>query len=307
MTILDAHGASITPMEGGRLLTFLGVEGYDVYNASLPFTYAGNTYLFGRVEKREIWADSTARLFIKQQENQYALVPDAKVYPLEDPFLVPIDDEFVLGGTCVTKTEGVVTNYHVRFYRGKNPLEMECFATGPERMKDIRLVELPNGEIGVMSRHRGTEITREKGSLAEIGYTQIKSLDRLCPEIIANAPLIPSVFTSTQWGGANQLIPLEGGRIGVVGHHAWQVPFEGERPLAIYVATSFRFDPKAWQVEDLKLIGKRRMFPDYPPKRPFLQDCLFTSGIVTEKGQTLLYSGLGDAAQGYLPIVNPFA
>ena len=45
------------------LLTFSGIEGYDVYNCSLPFCHEGETYLFGRVEKREEWARSRAMLF----------------------------------------------------------------------------------------------------------------------------------------------------------------------------------------------------------------------------------------------------
>lgn len=36
-----------------NLLTFAGVEGYDVYNTSVPFAYEGKSYLFVRVERRE--------------------------------------------------------------------------------------------------------------------------------------------------------------------------------------------------------------------------------------------------------------
>lgn len=37
--------------EQGILLTF-EVEGYDVYNTSVPFMYEGKEYIFGRVERR---------------------------------------------------------------------------------------------------------------------------------------------------------------------------------------------------------------------------------------------------------------
>lgn len=40
------------------ILTFHGVEGYDVYNTSIPFSWEGNEYLFGRVERRSEWARS---------------------------------------------------------------------------------------------------------------------------------------------------------------------------------------------------------------------------------------------------------
>lgn len=308
MTIVDAHRNPSSTTQQGCLLTFNGVDGYDVYNTSLPFTWQGNTYLFGRVERRERWAQSNTRLFLQTDNSSYTLQAESISYPLEDPFWVRIGDEFVLGGTCVTKVQGVVVNYHVRFYRGKSPFDLEYFTSGPEKMKDIRLLQLPNEQIAVMSRHRGSAITSAHGTLAEMGYTQIDGLDALCPEIIQQAPLIPSVFTPQQWGGANQLILLDDHKIGVIGHHAWQKeePVEGERPLSIYVATSFILNTQTKRVEDLKLIGKRSMFPFFPPKKPHLNDCIFTSGIVIQDGQTLLYSGLGDTTQGYLPIQNPF-
>ena len=35
------------------LLTFKGVDGFDVYNCSIPFTWNGRSYIYGRVEKRD--------------------------------------------------------------------------------------------------------------------------------------------------------------------------------------------------------------------------------------------------------------
>ncbi|MCI8361224.1 MAG: DUF1861 family protein, partial [Clostridiales bacterium] len=40
------------------LLIFQGVDGFDVYNCSIPFTWQGETYIYGRVEKRDEWARS---------------------------------------------------------------------------------------------------------------------------------------------------------------------------------------------------------------------------------------------------------
>ena len=36
-----------------RRLRFLGVEGFDVYNITTPFSCGGRMYIAGRVEKRE--------------------------------------------------------------------------------------------------------------------------------------------------------------------------------------------------------------------------------------------------------------
>ena len=32
---------------------FLGADGYDVYNPSIPFYWKGKRYIYGRIEKRE--------------------------------------------------------------------------------------------------------------------------------------------------------------------------------------------------------------------------------------------------------------
>jgi len=44
-------------------LTFKGVDGFDVYNPSIPFDWNGRRYIFGRVERRAEWARSWVRLF----------------------------------------------------------------------------------------------------------------------------------------------------------------------------------------------------------------------------------------------------
>ena len=113
------------------LLAFYGVDGYDVYNCSLPFCW----------------------------------------------------------------------NY---FYRGTKVDDLCYFTTGPDYMKDIRLVELGDGRIGVFSRPRNEEILKKHGSESMIGFSIINSLDELTADIIENAPLIDSLFEDGEWGGCNQ-------------------------------------------------------------------------------------------------------
>ncbi len=36
-------------------VSYLGIDGYDVYNPSLPFEVNGRCYMFGRVESRDVW------------------------------------------------------------------------------------------------------------------------------------------------------------------------------------------------------------------------------------------------------------
>lgn len=151
------------PQQENVLLTFTGVDGYDVYNCSIPFTWEGREYIFGRVERREEWARSWVRLFEKSGKDTYALVPGSMIYQLEDPFIQMIHGELVLGGTSVEKESGNVKTYRGYFYRGKKLDDLVYFTTGPDRMKDIRLVELRDGRIGVFSRARGRKIEEMYG------------------------------------------------------------------------------------------------------------------------------------------------
>ena len=48
------------------LLRFEGTQGWDVYNCSIPFEWKGKSYIFGRVERREDFANSTSWLFPKR-------------------------------------------------------------------------------------------------------------------------------------------------------------------------------------------------------------------------------------------------
>ncbi|MCK5198230.1 MAG: DUF1861 family protein, partial [Spirochaetales bacterium] len=131
---------------------FIGVDGYDVYNSSLPFSWKGKTYIYGRVEKREEWARSWVRLFQSAGRDKWSLVPNSMIYQLEDPYIAFIDEEIVLGGTHVRMKQKKIDTFYGYFYKGKDLDDLVYFTTGPDYMKDIRLVELDGSRIGVFSR-----------------------------------------------------------------------------------------------------------------------------------------------------------
>jgi hypothetical protein len=124
------------------VLTFKGaaINGFDVYNCSVPFTWQGRRYIYGRVEKREEWARSWVRLFEETGKDEYSLVQGSMIYQLEDPFIVFIDKEIVMGGTHVVMNRGKIKTLYGYFYRGTDLEDMRYFTTGPDFMKDIRLV-----------------------------------------------------------------------------------------------------------------------------------------------------------------------
>lgn len=76
-------------------LTFHGVDGYDVYNASIPFTWGGKPYIYGRIERRSEWARSWVRRFENTGKDDWTLVPNSMIYQLEDPYVSVIGDTFV--------------------------------------------------------------------------------------------------------------------------------------------------------------------------------------------------------------------
>ena len=289
-------------------LTFTGIDGFTVYNCSIPFTWEGKDYIYGRVEKRDQWARSWVRLFEKTGKDQYALVPGHMIYQLEDPYIADIQGEFVLGGTHVVKKSGKIDTLYGYFYRGTHIDDLEYFTTGPRGMKDIRLVDRKDGTIGVFSRPRNAAVKAKYGSESMIGFTTIRSLDELTDEVIENATPIEGIFANGEWGGCNQVYLLAGGRLGIIGHQSYTQPQEGGVDLAVYLNIAFEFDPETFAVSNRKVIGTRSCYPAGEPKLPQLADCTFTSGIaLREDGKVDLYAGIGDEGEGRITIDYPFS
>lgn len=297
-------------------LTFTGVEGWTVYNCSIPFQWNGREYIYGRVERRDQWANSHVRLFEKTGRDQYAVVRDHMTYQLEDPYIADIQGELTMGGTHVRKKGGEIDTVYGYFFRGTDIENMMYFTSGPKGMKDIRLVDLEDGRIGVFSRPRSKEIEEKFGSASMIGFAVISSLDELTDEVVSNATPIEGIFGQGEWGGCNQAYLLENGKIGIIGHQSYSevvddnMAIVGAKPteLAVYVNISFEFDPKDFTVSNSKIIGTRRCYPAGEPKLPQLMDCTFTSGIVARNdGRADLYGGLGDTEEGRITIDYPFS
>lgn len=293
---------------GSSLIKFNGVDGFDVYNCSIPFTWDSKEYIYGRVEKREEWARSWVRLFEKTGKDEYIVVPDVMPFQLEDPYISFIQGEIIFGGTHVRKRKGEIDTFYGYFYRGTDLNNLIYFATGPDLMKDIRIVQMANGKIGVFSRPRNEEIKRKYGSASVIGFTTIDTINDLTDDVIFNAKVIDGLFGDDEWGGCNQAYLLRDGTIGVIGHKSYIDTLPNGEKLAIYVNISFEFDPETFSVSEPKIIGTRSCYPEAPAKMPYLIDCTFTSGIVMrEDGKADLYAGIGDVMEGRIVIDYPFS
>lgn len=285
--------------DGGRTrLTFAGVDGRDVYNITAPFETRGTVVIAGRVESRD--SEFSEVRFFRQDGPQWRLIEDAPAFTLEDPFVTRVGDEWVFGGVQVhvESASHRIVSWSTQFYRGPDIWSLGLFATGPSHMKDIRLVRLPRGKIGVFTRPQGNP-----GGRGQIGFFTISSLDQLEADAISAAPLFTDQFMAEEWGGVNEAHVLENGRIGVLGHIACFDAAQGKH----YYAMAFGFDPESGRRTPVKIIARRSDFQPGASKSPQLQDVLFSGGLVRRPGGTaVLYCGVGDAEAHCLTIEDPF-
>lgn len=283
------------------LLKFNGIdEGYDVYNCSIPFIYEGKKYIYGRVELHDQWAQSKICLFSESAPDEFQLTENSEYYHLEDPFISVVNNKLIMGGVSVIKTRGKIKSFFCPFYQGESPEQMQYFTTGPLGMKDIRLVQIPNG-IGVFTRPGG-----------RVGFTVIKDISELDDKIISEAPLIDFI-DGDGYGGMNQCYYLSSGMIGALGHMVYpKINNKGETER-VYVNVAAIFDPETRKTLGTKIIGTRYSYPESdhikisPDTGVALDDTAFTTGLVMrDDGKVDLYSGLSDALEGRITIDYPF-
>lgn len=295
-----AHKASV--------LTFTGMDGRDVYNCSAPFRLDGVKHLYGRVERRSIWSDSAVYLFRETAPDCFAPVPGSRLYPMEDPAVCLWDDRLLLSGIHVTKEQGMIRSYGTYFFRGRvaQAAAPEYFTTGPQGMKDIRVVKLPEG-FGVFTRPGNT-----------VGYTVLDSLEKLTPAALEHAA-DTGLIEPTGHGGVNQCFPLEGGCIGLIGHEAYATRPVGA-PETVdwyglhhsYVAIAAVYDPAENRVRHSRIVATATCFQKSackvtPVGQP-MDDVVFPSGILWRSDGCIdLYAGVGDATEQRLTLEDPFA
>lgn len=285
-----------------EVLKFSGVGRSDVYNITAPFWDDGRWVLAGRVEKRfsEV---SEVRFFTPDGKGTWRLLPDAPAFPLQDPFVTRIHGELVLGGVeTFIDPEGqppYFWRWRTVFFRGESLSSLRPFARGPVGMKDIRLVELEDGRIGVFTRPQGG-----RGGRGKIGFFTIDRLDDLKGADFEEAPLLEGLFGEEEWGGANEAQLLPGGKVLVLGHVA-RFGSSGERH---YYPMAFVFTPREFSHEEMVLLGERRIFRPGPSKHRGVRDVVFPGGLHRIPGETaILYAGVSDAGAQRLWLPDIFA
>ncbi|XZF74828.1 MTP-1 family protein [Bacillus sp. AL-1R] len=279
-------------------IVFTGVGNNDVYNISAPFEDEGELVIAGRVESRD--SEHSVVYFFVKKNGEWVRREESPILELQDPFFTRIAGELVVGGVQIfphPEKDGEL-GWRTVFYKGDSIAKLEEFAKGPDGMKDLRLVELKDKTIGVLTRPQG-----EKGGRGKIGWSTIPSLSELTIDVINNAPLLENQFIEEQWGGANEAHLLSNGKIGVLGHIA-SFDEEGNRH---YYPMIFGFDPQTGAFSKMELIATRSQFLPGPSKRPDLIDVVFSGGLVRHSNGTAeLYAGISDADAQKITMVDPF-
>lgn len=278
-------------------IRFSGTEGYDVYNVCQPFWFRGRWVLPGRVERRDGHV-SEIRFFDLLPEGQAFALPFS-LPGMEDPCAGFLGEKLLVGGTEIVLDDGSdIVSWHTAFYLGADFFDLKKALVAPAKMKDVRLFE-KNGKIHVF--------TRPQGGIAKggrIGYLAADSLAELTPERMEKAELLDTQFPEECWGGVNQVLPLENGFLGIVGHIARM----SSGDVRHYCGMTFVFDPRTRRSTSVRILCERKDFPLGPAKRPDLEDVVFLGGMIRNPGGTAtIYAGLSDAEAACALVKDPFA
>lgn len=289
----------IPAVEKGTKIYFTGVEDLDVYNITAPFWNEGEWYIAGRVEARD--SEDSEVIFFTRNGDVWEPKDDLMTFQLQDPFITKLKGELVFGGVEIHRSrdaEQKIIGWRTTLYRGRTIHDFEYAVDGPWSMKDIRLCEMADGNVGVFSRPFGVE-----GSVALIGFGISESFQGLSESTIISAPLFKDQFDKDEWGGANEIHLLKNGFLGVLGH----IAYRDENRMLHYHAMSFVVNPWTREKSELKIIAVRSDFPDGPAKRPDLVDVIFSGGLIRQPDQrAILYVGASDAEAYHINIPDPF-
>ncbi|MGL5021543.1 MAG: DUF1861 family protein [Mycoplasmatales bacterium] len=298
MKILDLLNTYENKIIETSKLNFYGVDGFDVYNLTAPFKDEEKIVLAGRVEKRD--SEHSKIMFFEEKEaNKWYLLTDYPEFILQDPYCSVINGELLLGGTEIFDHPTIpdALSYCAVKLRGANVKSLKPFFRGPNGMKDIRLVQVSEKEILLLTRPQGGVAGPGK-----VGYVILNSLDELTIDACNNAALI-ELFDSKEWGGGNEAHMLSNGLVGVLGHVA-RFDDEGNRH---YHSCVFTIDLKNNTHTMPEIICVRDNLNPGESKRPDLEDVLFSGGIIRHNdGTASIYNGVGDCESHVALIPDPF-
>lgn len=281
--------------------------GFSVYN---PSAKTKEGYIAVRIEQSYPHSEHSVVGWFREEKGTLVLDEEKPVAKLQDPFITYINGELIFGGVRINEDDyGRVYCKDTIFYRdfGLGIDHLKPFALGPTGMKDVRLVELKDGRVGVFTRPQGGEAGK-----GQIGFTIVNSLSHLTTKAMEKAPLIGQRFPEKQWGAVNWAHKRSDGKIAAGGHEAY-MDEEGNRH---YCAITFILDPVTRISTPFKvaltteeILGINAV----EAKKPDLDDVLFLASFewdadtLLEKAELLtVRTGIKDSAIATRQISNPF-
>jgi hypothetical protein len=284
-------------MNKNSKILFSGMDGRDVYNITAPFYYMGIPTIAGRVEKRS--QELSEIHFFQEKGNRWTPLPPFSSFTgLQDPCITRIDGKLLLGGVRFPVTCGEDKQaWQMEFYLANALGEFTHVWTGPQKMKDIRFLQLANGKILTLTRPQGNP-----GGRGKIGYCITSSIESLNPDKLVHTDLL-DLCSEEQWVGGNEAHLLSNGQVGVLGH----IARFGEKGERHYHSMAFALDPTNGTHSPCEIVARRKDFPSGPAKRPDLEDVIFSGGLLRlSDGTARLFAGLSDAEAGWLDLPDPF-
>ncbi|MFX3616609.1 MAG: DUF1861 family protein [Sporolactobacillus sp.] len=278
-----------------KKLIFKGIKGCDIYNPTVPFIDESKQIIAGRVEKRS--NEHSTICFFENRKGIWYLMENMPVFPLQDPFVTQIDGQLLLGGVEVLINPDHKVVWRTVLYKGSSVKNLLPFYVGPIGMKDLRLGQMVDGKILILTRPQGG-----KGGRGKIGYLLLSRLDQLSSQRLEDAPLLEDYFALGEWGGANEIHPLKNGKAGVLGHIAC-FDARGDRH---YYSMAFTLNPLTGAHSPIEIIAIRTNFLNGPAKRPDLKDVIFTGGGIRYHSTFTLYAGTSDAEAQKIVLNDPF-
>ncbi|UZP05137.1 DUF1861 family protein [Clostridium botulinum] len=295
--LLAEYLKSESKIYGVEKINFINVGENDVYNISAPFVDNDKTIIAGRVEARD--SEHSTVYFFEKNDEGWSPIDSYPTFSLQDPFFTKINNELIVGGVEIfphPEIEGTL-KWRTIFYKGKDVASLQRFFVGPDGMKDLRLVQLLDKRIGVLTRPQG-----EKGGRGKIGFSIINTLEELNIKVIEESPLLDGLFVDEEWGGANEARPLNETTLGILGHVAC-FDKDGNRH---YYPMTFELNINTLEVKNQKLIAVRKDFKPGQAKRADLEDVVFSGGLEIKEDKATLYAGISDAEAQFIIIDNPF-
>lgn len=297
--LLEEYRAKNEPKQSKKL-NFILEKGdtRDIYNISAPFELNGDRFIAGRTEARD--SEDSEVIFFKETKDGWKRDERYETLRLQDPFFTKIGNEIIIGGVEVfpdpEKPEWLA--WRTLFFRGTSLDALTPFAKGPDRMKDIRLKELPDGRILMLTRPQGGD-----NGPGRIGVTVLNSLEEVDEAHVNAATILEHIFIPTEWGGANEAHILKDGSIGILGHIACY----DEKKDRHYYSAVFVYNVETGAYTSMKMIAERADFAPGAAKRPDLLDVIFSGGLVRNgDGTATLYCGVSDAEAHMCTIPDPF-